>query len=542
MKKVFLILFTISCFGCSALKAQVVHQLNEVLVESKSLSNAIEKQKKSISSTIVISSKDLNNFGHHTVGDVLKRVPRILMQGPPSFNRNIMMGGLDKQFQCILINGKLPAGGEDYRDLKLDRIPADMVEEIVVMYNASSEWGGDAAMGVVNIILKDAPEQKIMQANLALDQTSTASGINPDLSITYGNNLGDFSFVGSYSFNQFNRQNITRLSENEMNGTEEEDLNVKIHAVNSTLQYRLNDRSKLRLESFFSNYNEALIFLADIKRRSDGTLNFTADTADDAKLRRLHTQFLQLETKGENFQWKNSMNFGQNIDRKDRWRMTAKSSGLTESLEDEDQENTELIFRSDLIYNYESHRLKIGARTSGLWRNYSRLAYSKIAGRKFWDEILDGSYQLNEYRVGAYLADEFNLNNLTLAPSLRFDWDQRSYQTTNLEGAFTYCSLNPSLHARYSFVNDLILKADFGRQIARPPFNAQVPVDKIKHKKSTIERGNSELLPSRSYNFGIAIEKYFSNSDYIALRGFYSYLRDVIEMKMEGMMKNMEFR
>jgi hypothetical protein len=44
----------------------------------------------------------------------------------------------------------------------------------------------------------------------------------------------------------------------------------------------------------------------------------------------LHTHNLEFETKGENWKWKNSINFAQHLDTKDRWRMTAKSSGLTD--------------------------------------------------------------------------------------------------------------------------------------------------------------------------------------------------------------------
>ena len=87
---------------CGLVYAQSERRLNEILVEAQAETNAMEEQKKAVPAKIVISSRDLNNFGHHTVGDVLKRLPRIFVQGPPSFNRNIMMGGLDKQFQSVL--------------------------------------------------------------------------------------------------------------------------------------------------------------------------------------------------------------------------------------------------------------------------------------------------------------------------------------------------------------------------------------------------------------------------------------------------------
>ena len=533
MKKTILICL-LCVLAVHLLNAQVNQQLNEIVVEAKAETDAIEQQKKAVPAKIVISAKDLNNFGHHTVGDVLKSLPRIFVQGPPSFNRNIMMGGLDKQFQCVLINGQRPAGGEDSRDFKLDRISADMVEEIEVIYNPPAEWGADASMGVVNIKLKDTPDKQTIRANVAIDHTSTHDGLNPDMSLSYGDNFGKLSFIGTYSYNQFRRENITTLTEGEVSGTETEDLDVKIHGFTGALNYKMNERNKLKFETFFSNFDEELDFLADIKRTSDGTLNFTADTATDKKLRRLHTQNLEFETKGDNWKWTNAINFAQHFDEKDRWRMTQKSSGLTESLEDEDQKNTETIFRSDYGLRLSNQNLRAGIRTSGLWRDYSRWVYSRIAGHKFWDEITDGSYMLDEYRFGAYVTDEIEFGNLFLVPSLRLDYDTRSYETADDAGDFNYLSFNPSLHAKYSCNKQLFFKADVARQISRPPFNAQVPIDKIKHKKSTIERGNAKLEPSLAHNFSGGVEKYFGKNSYITTRGYYSIMRDVIEKKNVG--------
>ncbi len=533
MKKIIVILFFL--FGLLALlKAQARRQLNEIVVEAKAETNALEEQKKAIPAKIVIGAKDLRNFGNHTVGDVLKRLPRIVMQGPPAFHRNIMMGGLDKQFQSVLINGNRPAGGEDYRDFKLDRIPVNMVEEIEIIFNPPAQWGGDAAMGVVNIKLKEAPEKQILNANIDFNHTSTREGLNPGLFFTYGDNYGKLSFITGYSLKQFGRENSTTLADKDIRGTEDETLDVKIAAFNGSMNYTINESNKLKFETFFSNYTEDLDFIADVKRRSDGRLNFTADTAADKKLRRLHSQRLSYETKGEAWKWTNALHIAQNFDEKDRWRMTAKTSGLMETWEDEDQQNTEMVFRSDYQLNFHRHKLKIGVRASGLWRDYMRMAYSRIAGRKFWDEITDGSYTLDEYRLGAYASDEMNFGKLFVLPSLGFDYDTRSYDALDETGGFRYVSVNPALHTKYLFSENFALKADVARQISRPPFNAQVPIDKIKHKKSTIERGNSELKPSLAYNYSGGVEKFFAGSGYVTLRGYYSVMRDLIETKNLG--------
>lgn len=215
---------------------------------------------------------------------------------------------------------------------------------------------------------------------------------------------------------------------------------------------------------------------------------------------------------------------------------------MTETLEDEDQVNNESVFTSDFSFQSKNHTLKAGARVSGLWRDYQRYVYTKISGRAFWDDVTDGSYDLQEYRAGAYVSDEIHVRNFLVLPAVRFDYDSRNYQLDDEQGSFNYMMLNPSLHIRYNLNENLSLKADFARQMSRPPFNLQVPVDKIKHKKQTIERGNKDLLPSTSWSMNAGVETYFKDNSYITFRGFYDVLRDVIEMKNAGIDEDLGYR
>ncbi len=528
------LLFAIFLLSTISLTAQIEHQLKEITIEAESEKTAIKKQKEAGTSTIVVGSKELNNFGHHTAGDVIKRLPRVFVQGPPSFSRNIMMAGLDKQFQSILINGNRPAGGEDYRDLKLDRIPIDMIEDIEIIYNPPAYMGADATIGLVNIKLKDVPDNRFISTNLALDYTSTHSGVNPDFNLSYGDKFNKLSLIVSYSLNRFHRTNINYIEDTLYRGTEEEDLNVTIHGVTTTFAYSLDANKTLKLRSFLSHYAEDMDFVADIKRRTQGGLNLTNDTAFDTKLRVLHTHTLEYNIKNKNNEWRNSLNFAQHFDNKDRWRHQEKTSGLTITLEDESQRNSEILFNSDLTINKESHKIKIGVRLSGLWRDYDRVSYSKLYDHLFWDDVLDGSYNLTEYRGSAYLADDITINELWICPAVRLDYDAGNYTTAIDTGNLQYTSVNPSLHTKYSLSKNLFVKADVARQISRAPFNLQVPVDKIKHKKQLIERGNSELVPSLAWNVGFGVEKYIKEKSYFTVRAFYSVLRNVIEKKDVG--------
>jgi len=533
-----LLIAVFALFISNAVLSQIKVEIEEVLIEDKASNRAIEEQKESGTAKIVVSSKDLNNFGHHAAGDVLKRLPRIVMQGPPSFSRNIMMAGLDKQFQSVLINGERPAGGEDARDFKLDRIPMDMIEKIEVIYNPQASLGADATIGTVNIVLKDTPEKRIVNTGVSFDYTTTHSGVNPEFAVTLGNKWGKWSAMGSYSINSFKRTNINSLTNGEMSGTEDENLKVLINAFNGVASYKPDSNQTLTLHSFISVYDETAYSIADIKRRTKGGLNYTADTALNDKLRFLHSHTFKYKVVHNKNRWNTTLNFAQNIDSKERNRVRAKSSGVEETIEDEDQINTEFIGKCDFIrknmINTAKHVFKAGIRASGLSRDFSRLVYTKMQGNMFWGNIEDGSYNLHEYRVGAYLADELHIGKFWVSPAVRFDYDFADYNTVDTTGNSAYKSLNPSLHLKCIITKNFFIKADIARQISRPPFNSKVPVDKVKHKKELIERGNPELEPSRAWNFGLGGEKYFGKSSYITCRGFYSVLHNVIEKREVG--------
>jgi outer membrane receptor for ferrienterochelin and colicins len=543
LKKLSIILILLSAANVNAQKHVVI---KEVLIEAEAENEAINEQKQAGVSKLVASSKNLNNFGHHAAGDVLKRMPRIFVQGPPSFNRNIMMAGLDKQFQSILINGNRPAGGEDYRDLKLDRIPIDMIEKIEVIYNPPAIYGADATIGLVNLVLKDVPDKKLISADLAFDNTSTYSKVNPSATIAYGNKWGKWSVYTSYSLNRFNRNNQINLNDTSISGKSNELLDVWVNGFTGTIVFAPDSTQKWKFQSFFSDYSEKAYFIADVKRRTKGGLSLAADTADDVKHRLLHTHTLEYCKSWKNTIWETTLTFSEHFDSKDRWRWRENSDNLEISFEDEFQRNSEVLFTTDVTHKLKTgnvkHDIKQGVKGSVLDRVYDRMVYTKLDDRLFWDDISDGSYTLFESRLSYFMSDALSYKKIWVLPAIRFDYDAFNFNTQSTDGDKDAWTINPSLHGKYSITKDFSIKADIARQISRPPFNLMVPIDKVKNKKQLIERGNSDLVPSTAINMGFGAEEYFGDNNYFTLRGFYTILRDLIETREVGIDDNYGYR
>lgn len=79
-------------------------------------------------------------FEPNTVGDMLKRVPGMTFVGSDIMEFDgAMMRGMAAGYTQVLINGKNVPGAGDDRSFWVDRIPADLGEEVTVKYGDDLE-------------------------------------------------------------------------------------------------------------------------------------------------------------------------------------------------------------------------------------------------------------------------------------------------------------------------------------------------------------------------------------------------------------------
>ncbi|HSX61523.1 MAG TPA: TonB-dependent receptor [Tahibacter sp.] len=107
---------------------------------------------------LVYDLEYFQRFEPRTVGDMLKRVPSVSFISDVLEYDGARLRGLDPGYTQILINGKKVPGAGDDRSFFVDRIPAEVVERIEIVRNASANRSGDAVAGAINIVLRDAYE------------------------------------------------------------------------------------------------------------------------------------------------------------------------------------------------------------------------------------------------------------------------------------------------------------------------------------------------------------------------------------------------
>ncbi|WP_422106970.1 TonB-dependent receptor [Winogradskyella sp.] len=174
---------------------------------------ALNTQKNKQNITNVVSADQVGKFPDANIGDAVKRIPGITMQVDQGEARNIIIRGLAPQLNSVTLNGsRIPSAEGDNRNVQMDLIPADMIQQIEVNKAVTPDMDGDAIGGSVNLITRSAPEGFRLSA-------TAGTGVNfiTDKRILNGTLLyGDRSkngkfgwmFAGSINDNDFGSDNI----------------------------------------------------------------------------------------------------------------------------------------------------------------------------------------------------------------------------------------------------------------------------------------------------------------------------------------------
>ena len=112
--------------------------------------NVTEERRQSTAAKIVIGREELDKQGDGTVGEVLKRLPGVTIQGAPGRGGAIRMRGLGGGYTQILLDGqRVPPG------FSVESLTPEMVEKIEIMRAPTAETGARAIAGTINIVLRE---------------------------------------------------------------------------------------------------------------------------------------------------------------------------------------------------------------------------------------------------------------------------------------------------------------------------------------------------------------------------------------------------
>ena len=152
-------------------------QLGEVVVtgrrEYRSDRSAVESVKNAGNVLNVMSQQSIQLSPDVNVASVLQRVSGVTMERDASGEASYaILRGMDKRYNYTLVNGvKIPSPDDKNRYIPLNIFPSDLMDRLVVSKSLTADMEGDAAGGVVDIVMKDAPSCFQLQANAAIGTT-----------------------------------------------------------------------------------------------------------------------------------------------------------------------------------------------------------------------------------------------------------------------------------------------------------------------------------------------------------------------------------
>lgn len=179
-----------------------VNELTAVSVSSAAESNEIRShsiEKSSNQLVNVFSARTIQLLPDITVANVMQRVPGIVIdRSNNGEGRYPVIRGMDKRYNTTLVNGiKIPSPDNNNRYVPLDLFPAELLERLEVSKSLTPSMEGDAIGGTINMIMKDAPRQLLVQANAS---------------------AGYSTILSSQSFQAFDHSVISKKSPGELHG------------------------------------------------------------------------------------------------------------------------------------------------------------------------------------------------------------------------------------------------------------------------------------------------------------------------------------
>ena len=155
--------------------APVTEGLEEVVVTVEALRNTEQSvltvQKKSANLLDGISSQNFKKVGANDIANAVKNVPGVSIQG----GKYVYVRGLGDRYTKSIVNGMdIPGLDPDRNTVQMDIFPTSILENLIVVKSAAAEYPADFTGGIVNIVTKEFPNEKLFNV-------SVSTSINPNM-------------------------------------------------------------------------------------------------------------------------------------------------------------------------------------------------------------------------------------------------------------------------------------------------------------------------------------------------------------------------
>ncbi|MCP9473073.1 MAG: TonB-dependent receptor [Nitrospira sp.] len=477
------------------------------------------------------------------MGDVIQRLPGVVVGGPVGENRDIELRGLDKSFTRVQVDGVQLPGPGDKREFSVHQLSSFMVESARVIRNPTAEFESDGVAGRVDIRTRQIPKELTFTGRAGYGGQTGIDGSFLNGSMAFGHRPTNwFGIMATADYlEQPIKRDRSRLFTPLTAGRGE--VNVE------TTRQRL---PSLNVDlGFFYRAGEFHLkpMVLNVEEDKPGIRTFTnfsqLPTQDEERVEQTGTS--RSQTKGLGFSHKHAFANGVVWDSLGGY-YAGSLTNATDAQTFRESAGTFNFFRRELqnesrqdsTYNVLSNltvplnlavrqTLKVGAAMRLRERNVS-LFKSQISntGAFTITSVPGDRYQFKENYFAGYIQDEVWLTDrLSIVPGIRFE--QVYQDAAGGDGTKVHRSIsdfNPSLPVLYRLRDDLTLRAAVSRTLNRPDFNQMTPIELIRGQR--IIRGNAQINPARSWNVDVGGE-YVTSNFFLGVNLFHKWITQIVE-------------
>nr|WP_295783925.1 TonB-dependent receptor [Rhodoferax sp.] len=174
-----------------------------------------EARRLSTAAKIIIGREEIELYGDTTMGELLKRMPGVTVQGRPGRGGAPRMRGLGNGYTQILIDGeRVPRG------FSLDDLSPEEIERIEILRAPTAETGARAIAGTINIITRGGYTKHVndLKLGLGMENGHVAPNVAWSRNDTAGDLIYNFSIAAAHNERSNDVVNDT-LTENLSNGS-----------------------------------------------------------------------------------------------------------------------------------------------------------------------------------------------------------------------------------------------------------------------------------------------------------------------------------
>src|SRR6202158_5104392 len=119
-----------------------------------------------------IAAETITKSPDRTAAEVIKRVPAVTIQN----GKFVFVRGLGERYSSALLNGsRLPSTDPSKRVVPLDLFPAEFIESLNILKSYTPDLPGDFSGGLVDIRLREFPDQLTYTIGLTTGANTTAT-------------------------------------------------------------------------------------------------------------------------------------------------------------------------------------------------------------------------------------------------------------------------------------------------------------------------------------------------------------------------------